>query len=334
MELSLVFNELSIKLAPDQTAAKALMKGLVDMLKKAGELKINTFRSDQGFKGMLLANDYYIEQWFNDRSVNEADRFFLQDLASTFQQIQPIAADLSPSDEIISRHKNMFVQCNGKDGVGLAYACVMGALSVSLLSEKEWDTHYLKVHINELPDTDETANFIQTPRDLEHAATENHITSHQAWIEKHLKFRVGNGRDLENKLAIWYPHLIFCESAKRQIRNLKKGMPQLHRVITRLFELENYCKSWDEQDGFEISKIPNSSGESLSTMQHYGNDRRFNCPDGTARIFEYHLKDLPNVWRIHIWPDENAIYGKAEDGRRKVLVGYIGEHLATVKDPT
>ena len=64
-------------------------------------------------------------------------------------------------------------------------------------------------------------------------------------------------------------------------------------------------------------------------MQQYGHLRIFVCPDGEKRTFDYHLKGLPDYWRIHIWPDEQGIFREANDPARKILIGYIGKHLLT-----
>ena len=64
-------------------------------------------------------------------------------------------------------------------------------------------------------------------------------------------------------------------------------------------------------------------------MQEYGRLREFTCPDGQKRSFAYHLKGMPGHWRIHIWADVAADFGKMEDASKKILVGHIGPHLPT-----
>lgn len=77
--------------------------------------------------------------------------------------------------------------------------------------------------------------------------------------------------------------------------------------------------------GFDYHQLHPASGEGKATMDRYGDERNFLCPDGQKRTFEWHLKGLPNAWRIHIWADSHS---------RKILIGYVGRHLPTINDPT
>ena len=78
-------------------------------------------------------------------------------------------------------------------------------------------------------------------------------------------------------------------------------------------------------DSFHFHKVRSASAESLATIDTFGNRRRFVRPDGRHRTFEWHLKGIPNGWRIHILADE---------AERKVMIGYVGKHLPTVRYPT
>jgi len=331
MELALVFNELSRnQKAPDKAAARQWMALFADVVKSAYDARIRTFRTDFKFSHLELSDDYLIETWFNDNNVPEPTRNFIQDLATTFLLIEPFAGDLTEDDEAVQRKKDIFVTCFDETAEGLTYAYLLKSIGISFLSDAKWDRDFLTLIINELPEDQDDFLLIQS--DIQHVTRIDHLTSHQDWIADRLKFSVGNGSALWAKVEDWYPHLIFCDSAKKKLKALR-GDIQLQRVVDCLFALENYCRSWTT-GGFNGVEIPNSSGESSSTMSEYGRDREFVCPDGKTRIFEYHLKILLNKWRIHIWADENSEFGLAPDGNRKIVVGYIGKHLPTHNDST
>lgn len=330
MELALVFNELSrIQKAPDKEAARQWMEIFAGVVKSASESRIRTLRTDFEFSRLELSDGYVIEMWYNDNDVPEATRNFIQDLATTFQLIKPFAADLAEDDEAVQRKRDIFATCFDETAEGLTYAYLLKSIGISFLSDTKWDHNILPLIINELPE--DADDFVLSETDIQHVTRTDHLMSYQDWIVERLKFSVGNGSVLSNRVKDWYPHLIFCDSAKKQIKALHGGM-LLQRIVDRLFDLENYCKGWTT-GGFNGTEIPNSSWESSQTMQQYGRDREFICPDGKPRIFEYHLKGLPG-WRIHIWADEQEEFGLAADSRRKILVGYIGQHLDTVTNPT
>ena len=174
--------------------------------------------------------------------------------------------------------------------------------------------------------SEENDDLVEKDDAVRHMCDEAHLQSHETWLVERLKTSVRNGRDLSKKAKEWYPHLLFCKDAEAQLKGLAGGTPQFRRVIARLFEIENYCQQWHE-GGFEANAIPNASNESDSTMNQYGHLREFVCPDGVKRSFGFHLKGLPGHWRIHIWPDVEGIFCDSSDSPRKILIGYIGNHL-------
>lgn len=331
MELALVFNELSRnQKAPDKATARQRMALFADVVKSAYYAQIRTLRTDFEFSRLELSDDYLIEMWFNDIDVPEATRYFIKDLATTFQLIKPFAYDLAENDETVQQKKDIIVTCFNETAEGLTYAYLLESIGISFLSDPKWDQDKLRLSISELPEGAD--DFVCSEVDVQHVTRVDHLMLHGKWIEERLQFSVGNGSVLWNKVKDWYPHLIFCENAKRQIKALHGGR-QLKKVVDRLFDLEKYCRNWTT-GGFNGNEISNSSRESSLTMNQYGKEREFVCPDGKTRIFEYHLKGLPDAWRIHIWADEKREFGLAPSGNRKILIGHIGKHLSTVNDPT
>jgi hypothetical protein len=81
------------------------------------------------------------------------------------------------------------------------------------------------------------------------------------------------------------------------------------------------------RESFDLSQCPypgQTSVDSAATLQEFGGDRTFLCPDGERRTFSQHLK-LRHTWRIYVYvlPDSGLC-----------CVGYAGPHLPTVNDPS
>lgn len=68
-----------------------------------------------------------------------------------------------------------------------------------------------------------------------------------------------------------------------------------------------------------------ASDESEATMNSYGDARKFPDEEGTKITCSWHIKLGPQAWRIHY---------VVRAPQRSVLIGYVGEHLRTVSDPT
>jgi len=102
------------------------------------------------------------------------------------------------------------------------------------------------------------------------------------------------------------------------------GQLELQTVVKALFELQNCCQTRNT-GSFSVKEHPiEESVESEATLNKYSKERTFCCPDGKERLFERHVKLRLCNWRIHFFPEKPG----------KVIVGYIGRHLPTVKYPT
>src|SRR5579859_5192650 len=100
-----------------------------------------------------------------------------------------------------------------------------------------------------------------------------------------------------------------------------RGDPRLLSILKRLYELEDYCNGW-QHGPFDHTKINKATPESPDTLEVYGSERTFLCYDGEFRVFSWHIRLTPGPWRIHFFPLPEE---------KKLIIGYIGHHLNTVK---
>jgi len=325
MTIPLVFNDLCLQTtAPDKSTAQQWMADFVRTLMAANDAKLEVFRTTSHFEEMLLAPNYPMQAWFNDGIVSRESRDYVLTYATRYPIINPPLADLPLDDEIVVRSQRFLCTFEAQDAVGLGYAFLLGGLATSLLTESCWDA--TSIMLEAMEEDPITGNIVTIPAAAKHAARFQHIAEHAPWIKEQLKNSVRDGRDLLQKTQQWYPNLIFCEKARKQLTAIRSGAVQLQRIVERLFELERFCSEWTS-DGFDGARLHCHSGESEATLNNRDlrRHREIVCPDGETRLFELHLKCLPDVWRIHFWPDIAS---------RRILVGYIGEHLPTVNDPT
>lgn len=321
MDIYAVFNELSVAspATPNGATVHDARKWVADfsrLLYEAQQRGVGGLRTYRHIHEIQLIDGYSLMDWANDQTVDLELRLRIKTRFTELSLLTEFPENQQGDPLFECRHAGCVAY-----GIGAAH--LLDSLAISLLSEARWDTPSLPISLFEI--VEEAPDGRESDHDLRHISTITHLPHHQHWIDERRRTSVRNGRDLWNKTKQWYPHLIFCDNAKKQILALRTGTRQLRRVVERLFELERYCTNSWVSGGFDGSKISNSSGESKLTLAQYGQQREFICPDGRKRLFEWHLKGIPDAWRIHIWPDEET---------HTILVGYIGEHLPTVNDPT
>ena len=319
MDLDMVLNELSVQFpASDIRTAHEWMSDLLNTIIAAAKQGVNgILRTHRDFHATMLAPDYPLGRWRNDPSVDKEKRWYFN-----FRITQkPFLVDLD-APEIEEKlglceftHKGDVVQ-------GLGHAYLLEALPVSVRSACRWEFSLLELEVQQL---DDNGNIVTDIVTVVHASHPSHIVEHENWIQNRLQQGIRDGVDLWNRRRELFPSLIFCEGVGKQILQLRSGNPMLQSTRKRLFELENYCKSWHE-GAFNSDNLPmKATPESQSTLQQYGSERTFLCPDGQERIFSWHVRLTPTAWRIHFFPKPKI---------KQIIIGYIGPHLPTARYPT
>ncbi len=319
-----IFNELSITIFANKYEAKAGLKTFIQTCVKVKELGFNTLRLHENIGNIYqleIAPNYLISHWLTDSDVAD-------DLKDSFREIifySPLINDDYP----IAKERNSLSEFKIKlgdevkfaDGLGAAY--LLETLCVSFLSNQLWDSDeieniehwYIKADASEVTET----------ITVKHATRQAHLDKHKIWFEKIKRERLQKSRDLWENRADFFPHLILCGAVEKQLTRLGIQSKYLDQIIEKLKLLNQYAKEWIEIEGsYSVNNLReyglNVSGESEATLRKYGQLRKFRLPNRQRKLFEQHIKtgDL----RFHFYPDEET---------KTIYVGYIGEHLPTIK---
>jgi hypothetical protein len=196
----------------------------------------------------------------------------------------------------------------------------LDALTVSFASSDEWNRSEIQIQFDEI---DENGLFVSDVGLVKHACNLLHIDVARDWLRQQVQTQFVDGPDLWQRRSELFPSLIFCDSVAGQVQQLGKNDPRFHSVCKRLFELNDY--DWSAGK-FDPDQMPSkTTPESPATLKIYGAQRTFQCPDGIRRTFSYHGRFTPGAGRIHFYPILES---------NKIIVGYIGNKLQTVNDPT
>jgi hypothetical protein len=313
MALEMVLNELSLIPAENVHNARQWMTTLVHTVQAAVARKVSrVVRTQSAIFDVYLASDYPVRRWLNDREVDLEEQRYLLTLTTK----TPFWDDVPGLyDRVLASE----YRCEGRPALGLGVASLLDSLAVSLPSEQCWDSALLHVAAEFVVD-DQDLSIEETSIAVPHASRAGHIDEHHEWIESRLYGDVESGHDLWDRKSELFPRLTFCGSAMDQIRDLNWIM--LKSVMRHLIDLERYCEGW-QNGGFDPrDSIPHATPETDTTLARYGDERTFRCPDGTYRVFSWHVRLTPDAWRLHFFPGPQV---------GQIIVGYIGPKLPGVR---
>ncbi|MBD2299891.1 hypothetical protein [Nostoc sp. FACHB-190] len=316
MEIEIVFNELCL-LTPsiDINTARQLMSDFINTIiaiKPPSGIK-KKLRTQSNFNDLQLAQDYLIAQWRNDPDVDIEARRLIRSLQNRNDPPLPDIAD--PEIEVMYK---------GQQTIGICYAYVSNSLAISLQSELHWKASNLEIQVTKI---NEEEQLVTNNDNVLHASCTSHVQEHYNWIQdiqERICQQVADGEDIWKRKEELFPNLEFCEVVGRQLKNIRTRQLELQPVFKILYELQQCTENW-KTGSFNVKGYAlEESGESEATLNQYKNERMFLCPDGEKRLFEKHIKLRFCNWRIHFFPKEPG----------RVIIGYVGRHLPTVKYKT
>lgn len=253
-----------------------------------------------------LAESYFLSQWLNDPEVEKElkDRF----------RIITTSTPLITEDYLEAYEVSEFLY-DGHIVYGLAAALIIDTIAVSFLTSENLNSSEITIQHHFLNE-EETEESVQ--HTVKHSSHPEHIKCHIDFFKNKEKRNIENSQNLWEKRNEILPHLILCGQAEKVLKN-GINSNYLSQIIDRLKTLNDFASQWTTGE-FSLANLKNTtnlscSGESQSTMNKYGSQRRFKLPDGRREYFKLHIKtgDL----RFHFFPD-NMVH--------KIYVGYIGKH--------
>jgi len=307
MAVYLVFNELSATpMAPDHAAGKRYLDGLSEILidRRVGRGKVLV--TPRSFLQLQVSPGYSIGRWLSQYSPKDREKRFLVKtlMDRSIGYGQCVAPEYFESPDVEYKY-------TGETARGLSTAVLADGLAVSLWSSDQWNL--ARVHIEK--SWIEGEDVETRPLEVVHACRAAHLDDHADWLRRIETPPPANGLQLWNERAALFPSLDFCDSVEDQVKAFGGDGRSLRAVMRGLRDMQRYCQSWSAGT-FDIHGLNNASGESGPTLEMYGDERIFRCPDGQYRLFEWHVKrgDI----RIHFFDFPV---------QKRLLVGYVGAHL-------
>lgn len=316
--LEIAFNELSLNTRTTTKAhAVAVIEQFFEIADNINQLKISPLRirADRNFYTVNLCdhNQFFnIKEWLKTVSNEKRQRY----VAYVVQQ------------KVLSNNPYHIYQGQFANGFGYSYE--NKTISISINVGNNWCEDAYRIERQYLEDSPEAEVQVDQVS-VDHCPSAEKVNKFVPILEEFVrdsrKEALRSFRDINDfwdKKNILFPKLIFTDNVKDLIQkygspkhpDLKKALSFLRRLNEHLSKAERGEASFDEYPG-------DFSPESESTLNEFGDLRRFKLPNGSTETFNLHAKPGNSV-RVHFLPD--AVSGIC-------YIGYIGIHLSTAKAP-
>lgn len=310
MAAYLVFNELSaVAPAADLASGRRYLDEFSNILVDNRITGRKILVTPAGFLQLQVSAGYSIGRWLAELSDRDkrVRLTFLLDRRLKYDEC--LSSEQLDAQDVEYKYFDQIAQ-------GLSAALIVDGLAISLWSDDRWNVASVSIEKSWYTDRDvETRDL-----DVSHACRVAHLGDHAEWLRRIQAPQPANGLQLWDQRAVVFPSLDFCDSVEDQIRNLGGDGPRFRSIMRGLRDLQNYCNGW-RAGKFDIHALNNASGESGPTLEMFGDERTFRCPDGEYRLFEWHVKR--NDTRVHFFDFPET---------KRLLVGYVGGHLRTMRN--
>ena len=130
---------------------------------------------------------------------------------------------------------------------------------------------------------------------------------------------ITTGQDILTNATELFSNLVFCDTAKRQLKQ-ERNPVLIKQISKRLLELQEYFES--KPKIFDQKKLNHATPESQATLTQYRREHTFQLPTGKYEVFSWHVRFTGNY--------EGRIFFLPDISRAKCYIGQIGGKLKTV----
>ncbi|MBK8434469.1 MAG: hypothetical protein IPL28_25665 [Chloroflexi bacterium] len=239
-----VFNELSTSadFRPSTATKHEANQWLFEfnkLIKLAEQENLAGLRTYHHPAQIYLTAEYTLRDWLQDDEFSWELRLSVEEKFARLSRIQEF-----PENQQGNPLLEYLYQGHPAHGLGAAHQ--LESLAISLPTGNEhWQTDTIALFCREFVELEEGEDFAEQESEPQvgHISQPAHLQQQKVWIEERLKTSVRNGRDLLQKAATLYPHLIFCAEAQKQIKELKANDALFRKIVNRLLTLKITVKA-------------------------------------------------------------------------------------------
>ena len=269
---------------------------------------------EKDYNNIMLAEDYSILHWRNDKTVDiEIKRIFGRFISK--------ATVYSKTEEFEEKFNISEVIVEEKPSIGCLVAYLTDNPVISFISDPIWENSFIDGKYQYL---DEDAEKFISSDDVRIKNISNKENA-EFFKKSNPNFDVlpsiHSGTELWNRRNELFPNLVFCECVKKQLIDEIDPF-HLTQIINKLFMLEKYFANFDGV--FDQKALLGSVPSSDSTLKKFKSMYTFTTPENKDLLFSWHIKFTGGyAGRIYFIP--------AKKGINNCTIGHINGHLPTIK---
>lgn len=310
----MILNEISIKMEKMSKVdvQKKISKFLIVCNKLLLDKKEKEFHYTKELLVTSFIKEYSIHDWLQDPQVHQKEKTFFRTFLNRGHLIEKSSF---PESEVLIEVEND----KKVNSLGCLVAYEMESFAVSFISHEAWEKEWLTGSYVSIEDQDK-------PISVHNCSSCEHVENIKLEEKRKYNLLISSGQELWDKREELYPHLIFCDSVKKQLEEARVSL-QIQYVMKKIQILEDYFENYDGIfDKDKLSYGCRYESESVQNDKVLKKLRKFKTPYGSIEYFYWHI-NFPGSYpgRIHFIPDSEHKVG---------IIGYIGKHLPTQKFST
>lgn len=274
-------------------------------------------RSQICFQDIVISTinegDWLAADWLADANVDREERNFILTLDTKIPIDEGVMLTLPQEEELIN-YEYKVPSPAGYDVFAFGFALQTNDIAISLPSDPLWDECQIDVSICT------NGNLIRHAV-VDHVSRGAHCDSLAQVILNRRVSSIYTAADFVREKGRVFPYLQFSPDVDEQVEKVEPYY--LAFAIEKLVKMNETAAQWRTSDSVAPIYRFNWRGESESTMNRdaFRKARIFQMPGGGNALFENHLS-FSSQHRLHFIEDRAA---------KTFVIGYIGDHLPTVK---
>lgn len=315
----IIFNDASLPFSPNDDPGTHLQE-FFTILKKTNDAQVPLDRAvgaEGRWSALVYSENFSFGEWLN----NGLDRDERRRIKNVMTKV---ACPLNPEAEEIIRERIFVLKEDDTITTdALGFASTIAAPSLSFPSHDRWRKEILEV----LEMNGDGQEELTCHHEIRNISTVCHVEPFLREIRINRQADTEFFKSLETQENEAFPNILFNKEVLKTLKKpfeVSQYQAQIIYALGRLNEgivISSSLEELSQNTGLDIS------GESGKTMENtkLARKRRFSHPSLETASYVAHVKNFPDFKRMHIFPDYDG---------KKVCVGYFGNHLPTISDPT